>query len=197
MAIRKFSKASIKTGTKSSKFWDQETFPNDYESIASISVTSAQSSVEFSNIPQIYAHLQLRVIWGLTDTGNNTWLNTQFNGDTTSGNYAYHSMRSTPGFGSTIGVSSSSSSHRLSLGADNLGNSLSYGVSIADILNYSSSAKKKTTKAVAGQDTNGVGTVNVWSGFWNSTAPITSMLIFTDSSTFRANSTFNLYGLRG
>ena len=193
MAIRRFSGSSLTTGSKSSKLWDQETTMGTYESIATATVTVAQSSVTFSNIPQGYTHLQLRSYWGLTDTGNNTWLNTQFNGDTGS-NYSYHAIRSNP---SGFVMSASYGTTRVSFGADNVGSATSYGVSIADILDYSSSTKNKTTKAFAGQDSNGTGTCNIWSGMWNSTSPITSMVIATDASTFRVGSIFSLYGIRG
>ena len=194
MAIRKFSASSLtNANSKSSKLWDQETTLGTFESIATATVTVAQSSVTFSNIPQGYTHLQIRSYWGLTDTGNNTWLNTQFNGDTGS-NYSYHAIRSNP---SGFVMSASYGTTRVSLGADNLGSATSYAVSVADILDYSSTTKNKTTKAFAGQDSNGTGTCNFWSGMWNNVNPITSIVIATDASTFRAGSIFSLYGIRG
>jgi len=194
VAIRKFSASSLTNpNSKSSKLWDQETTLGTFESIATATVTVAQGSVTFSNIPQGYTHLQIRSYWGLTDTGNNTWLNAQFNGDTGS-NYSYHAIRSNP---SGFVMSASYGTTRVSLGADNLGSATSYGVSIADILDYSSTTKNKTTKAFAGQDTTGVGTTNLWSGMWNNVNPITSIVIATDASTFRVGSIFSLYGIRG
>lgn len=194
MSVRLLSKSSItNSSSKSSKFWDQETTLGHFESIATATVTVAQSSITFSNIPQNYTHLQLRSYWGFTDTGNNTWLNTQFNEDTGS-NYSYHAIRSNP---SGFVMSASYGTTRVSLGADNVGNASSWGVSIADILDYSSNTKNKTTKAFAGQDTTGVGTANLWSGMWNNQNPITSMVITSDASSFRAGSIFSLYGIRG
>ena len=194
MAIRKFSASSLTNpNSKSSKLWDQETTLGTFESIATATVTVAQSSVTFSNIPQGYTHLQIRSYWGFTDTGNNTWLNIQFNGDTGS-NYSYHAIRSTT---SGFLISASYATTKLSFGSDNLGSATSYAVSVADILDYSSTTKNKTTKAFAGQDTTGVGTTNLWSGMWNSVNPITSIVIATDASTFRVGSIFSLYGIRG
>lgn len=193
MAIRRFSGSSLTTGSKSSKLWDQETTLGYFESIATATVTVAQSSITFSNIPQNYTHLQLRSYWGFTDTGNNTWLNTQFNGDTGS-NYSYHAIRSNP---SGFVMSASYANTRLSLGADNVGDASSWAISVADILDYSSSTKNKTAKAFAGQSSNGTGTCNFWSGMWNNQTPITSMVVTADASTFRVGSIFSLYGIRG
>ena len=82
MAIRKLSNSSIITGTKSSKFWDQETFPGYFESIATVIVGSAgQATISFSNIPQNFTDL----IVVLSAAGNGGPYNTaiRINGDTT------------------------------------------------------------------------------------------------------------------
>ena len=192
MAIRRFSTSNL-SGTKSSKIWDQETTLGTFESISTILVTTAQSSITFSNIPQGYTDLQLRSYWGFTDTSNNTWLNVQFNGDAGS-NYSYHAIRSAA---AGFVMSASYATTKMSFGSDVLGNASSWAVSIADIFSYSSTSKNKTIKAFAGQDNNGTGTANLWSGMWNSQNAVTSLVINTDASTFRVGSMFSLYGIRG
>lgn len=194
MSVRKLSTASILSPAyKNSKIWDGTTFPGYFESISASTVTTAQGSITFSNIPQNYTNLQIRSYWGFTDTSNNTWLNVQFNGDTGS-NYSYHAIRSAP---AGFVMSASYSTTKMSFGADYLGSSTSWAVSVAEIFDYTNTTKNKTAKAFAGQDSNGTGTANVWSGMWNSTSAITSITIATDSSTFRVGSTFALYGIRG
>jgi len=168
---------------------------NSFESIATVIVGSGgASNITFSSIPSTYQHLQIRANWGFTDITNNTWLNTRFNSDSGS-NYAYHALR---GNGSTISAGTQSASNtRLSLGADDNGDASVWAVSVADILDYTNSNKYKTTRALAGQDRNGVGAINLWGGLWMNTAAITSINIYTDMSTFRQNSIFALYGIKG
>jgi hypothetical protein len=57
MGIRSLRTASISTGVKRADFWDQSTSLGDYDAIANYTVTSAQSSYTFTNIPQTYKHL--------------------------------------------------------------------------------------------------------------------------------------------
>jgi hypothetical protein len=190
MAIR-----SLKTGAmgRSALAGNPIIIPGSYESIATVTVgAGGSSSITFSSIPSTYTHLQIRAYWGFTDTGNNTWLNTRFNSDSGT-NYAYHALR---GNGSTLSASTQSASNtRLSLGADDNGSATVWAASVADILDYSNTSKYKTTRALAGQDRNGAGAVNFWSGLWMSTAAITSINIYSDASTFRQNSVFALYGV--
>jgi len=165
----------------------------DYESIATVTLGSASSSISFTSIPSTYQHLQLRVNWGFTDTGNNTWLNATFNGDTGS-SYSYHAIRAN---GSTVSTSSGTSASKAVFGADDNGDATTWGVSVVDLLDYANTNKYKTTRALAGQDRNGAGVVNFWSSSWRDTAAISSITIVPDSSTFRAGSKFALYGIKG
>lgn len=165
-----------------------------YDSIATTTLGSASSTITFSSIPSTYTHLQLRINWGFTDTGNNTWLNVRFNSDSGS-NYAYHSIRAN---GSTVSVATTASSATKAVfGADDNGDANNFGVSVVDILNYASTSKYKTTTALAGQERNSTGVTNFWSSLWMSTSAINSITIIPDSSTFRAGSVFALYGIKG
>ena len=150
------------------------------------------SSVTFTNIPQTYAHLQIRINWGYSNTSNNTWLHTTFNSDSGS-NYSYHALRAD---GSNPFVSSGTDASFLSLGADQLGDASSWGVSVTDILEYSNTNKFKTTRSLAGQDRNVSGGIGLWSGSWRSSAAISSIRIVPSDGTFRQGSIFALYGMR-
>lgn len=167
---------------------------NSYESIATVTLGSASSSISFSSIPSTYQHLQLRINWGFTDTANNTWLNATFNGDTGS-SYSYHAIRANGSTvsASTVGISAS----KAVFGADDNGDANIWAVSVTDILDYANTNKYKTTRALAGQDRNGAGAINYWSSSWRSTSEINSITIVPDSSTFRAGSKFALYGIKG
>ena len=199
MAIRKLSNSSIITGTKSSKFWDQETFPGYFESIATIIVGSAgQSTISFSNIPQNYAHLQLR--WfGKTDRAaglNSPYI--RFN-NISSSSYWWHGLY---GDGATAYT-------EVSNGADtgviierftgNTGATNIFGAGVIDILDYTNTNKYKTVRSLAGADLNGSGQMTLSSGVWNSTNAITRIDFVQgySATNFLQYTHIALYGIRG
>lgn len=172
-------------------------FGTSFEWISSITVGSlGASSVSFTEIPQGYRHLQVRMT---ARTGQaQAWggIYVLFNVDTTSGNYRSHYLQ-----GSGTAASSGTSAGASSGFADILvaGNSASanvFGSCVLDILDYSSTVKNKTARALAGVDNNGSGYVELTSGLWMSTAAITSMTITASTSPFQNYSTFSLYGIR-
>ena len=81
-------------------------------------------------------------------------------------------------------------------------NSSNFASGIADILDYSNTTKNKTTRTFSGYDTNGgpsngdFGIVMLGSGFYNTTAAVTSLGIYSLTN-FVENSSFSLYGIRG
>ena len=201
MAFRNFANASLITGSKSSKLWDQSTFPGIFESINTIYLSSAQANVEFTNIPQNYTHLQIRA---LAQTSRATFgvdsLRFQFNGDTAN-NYSWHHLR---GDGSSTEASAGTSLSYMEaqriLGTTTGG---SYGGFVIDILDYRDISKYRTTRTLGGVDVNGTvggigGAIVFASGNWrNNTDPITSIKLYGDAANFTAKSHFALYGIRG
>lgn len=196
MALRRFSTSGITAGTKSSKVWDGETFPGYFESIATVVVPSAnQATVTFSNIPQIYTHLQLRIIARGTFSSSDDNLDGRFNGDTGS-NYAWHILY---GGGSSAGATASSSTNYFMPGRMTYSSSSAntYGVSVTDILDYTNTNKYKTVRSITGQDQNGSGIILLNSGLWQSTSAITSIDLFPHAGgNFVQYSHFALYGIR-
>ena len=207
MAIRKLSNSSIITGTKSSKFWDQETFPGYFESIATIIVGSAgQSTISFSNIPQNYAHLQLRGIARSNRSGaSGDYLKMQFNGDTSSSYYDHVLI----GDGSSASSSTSQAYYGTStvaqvrlpvVHATTANQASAFGASVTDVLDYTNTNKFKVIRSFGGYDDNGGGNINLFSGLWRSTSAITSISITPNnggsgSTTFPQYSQFALYGI--
>ena len=64
-----------------------------YDSIATVTLGSAASTITFSSIPSTYTHLQFRVMARDTTTGvTQTSLRWQFNGDTAANYTAYHDI---------------------------------------------------------------------------------------------------------
>jgi hypothetical protein len=197
MSIRRFSTSSLTTGSKSSKFWDQETLPGAFESIASAVVdASGSNSISFTNIPQNFKHLQLRVFAKDSRNTDASQLSVQYNSDAGT-NYTSHALY---GNGSSISVvadGTSQTSAAMCRIAGNTDTTNIYAAGIVDILDYSSSLKYKTTKALAGYDINGNGQLYLTSGLWMSTAAITRMDITPVTTPIRQYSSFALYGIRG
>jgi hypothetical protein len=170
--------------------------------LATISLTSAQSSVTFSGIPTNYTHLQVRM---LAQTNRGTVgrdaVGLQFNGDTAS-NYNSHGFY---GDGSAIGVEANGTDVEITLrnvGTTTTGSAY-FGFIIFDVLDYSSTTKYKTVRFTGGVDVNGTvggagGTATFGSGLYMSTSAVNSINLMPGSgTTFSANSHFALYGIKG
>lgn len=194
MAFRNLSTSSIFTGVKTSKLWDQTTFPGTFESIQTVIATATMTSISFTNIPQNYRHLQIRGIGrrsGLSGANGGS-LAVRLN--SASSGYNFHNLR---GDGSS--VTSAAATYFSEIAAQNQYSSASqltnvFSAFIIDLLNYSSSDTNKTIRIFGGFDNNGAGGIGLNSGFLQSTSPITSITIFDD---FVARSSFALYGIRG
>ena len=167
-----------------------------YESIATVTLGSNQTTVSFSSIPSTYTSLQLRVLGRSAFAGStNGNLRLQFNSDTGS-NYAWHTLI---GNGSSMVVQgfASQTSARLSYFPDNLVTSGVFGAAIIDIHDYASTSRNKTVRCFGGDDRNGGGYVGLYSGLWMSTSAVTSMQMIHGDGDWLAGSTFALYGIKG
>lgn len=165
---------------------------SSYESIATVTGNASSSVLELTSIPGTFKHLQLRFMLR-ANTGGGTTAGTgvlKFNG---SNGTAYHYLEgdgaSATASGATgimnmpYGIASSSATAHIMV------------VGIVDILDYASTTKNKTARAFYGMDRNGSGTVEVWSGFRNNTAALTSVSITGDYA-FTTSSTIALYGIK-
>ena len=199
MSIKRLANASITgAGGKSSKFWDQTTTMGTYESIATATVTSSGDEITFTNVPQNYSHLQIRVS-GRGNYATGGWSGIYFNGSAVSGNYPSHSLT---GNGSATAVYGYTNEWNQIIPSIN--NPLPWinatanvlGTYIWDILDYTSTSKNKVVRLLAGWDGNGSGSVTFGSGLWTSTAAITQIQISALSG-FVAGSQAALYGIRG
>jgi hypothetical protein len=164
-----------------------------YESIATTTLASTTASVTFSSISSAYTHLQIRCI--ARDSSTPGTLDLQFNGDTGS-NYARHAL-----YGDGASAAAAGSATQTYMRAGDIATSGStanvFGAYVIDILDYTSTNKNKTMRALGGFDNNGSGTINLRSSLWYATpAAITSITLFITSSSFAANSSFALYGIK-
>jgi hypothetical protein len=156
---------------------------------------SSVSTLTFSNIPQNYEHLQVRIFSRSTRgyTGN------AIDGITIQSNLGYlGNSHYLLGDGGSV---SAGTSYPLIFFPDD-GGALSgnYGSGIVDILDYSNTNKNKTLRALIGFDNNSGslnGTIAVNSGFWNSTSAITSLTFsYAYGGDIKQYSHIALYGIK-
>lgn len=173
-----------------------------YESIATVTLSSSQSSVTFSSIPSTFTHLQLRVI-GRTDRASSAYdaFLIKINNDATNANYTYHYVEgqgATPTAGQENGTYGGAVIYRL---PGSTATASIFGATITDILDYRNTNKYKTLKSLGGFDNNSAspaGDIYFGSNLWLSTSEITSLVIVPRTGTnFVQYSHFALYGIKG
>jgi hypothetical protein len=156
-----------------------------YTPIASVTLSSAQSSVTFSGIPQTYTDL-VAVIEGTATTSLGT-IQMRFNGDTGT-NYSSTYMWGT----GSAAVSDRDSN--ITTGGCNIGFlGTGRGNNIINIQSYSNTTTNKTAIVRSSVPGNRVAaTVNLW----RSTAAVNEVRFnILGGDTFTSGSTFNLYGV--
>ena len=150
------------------------------------------STLTFSSIPGTYKHLQIR--FAMTTAAAGYAPQIQFNSDT-GNNYARHRLYCD---GATVSAGGAATQDRGWLGDFGLASTTTQPmVGIVDILDYASTSKAKTVRAITGVDANGSGGLSLTSSLWTSTSAITSVTIFFSGSTFSGSSTYALYGMVG
>ena len=168
--------------------------------IATQTVANTSTSfISFSNIPQTYTHLQIR-IWSRSRnaaTYDATYL-TPYSTNT-GADAAYHSLY---GSGSFVGVNGYTAQSYAILGYIPALNAASnnWASTIIDITDYSSTSKNKTIRGIYGWDDNGVSSGSPLAGF-NSAVSISlgttaiSGLRFLINTAFESGTRIDLYGL--
>jgi hypothetical protein len=170
---------------------------NSYESIATVSA-GGSSSISFNPIASTYKHLQLRYLAGSNNGAGSDQVILRFNSDASSANYTTHYLQGNGSGASAYGFGTGGfAGAYLDKGLTG-DSSVTFGGGIVDLLDYSNTNKYKTMRALDGYDSNGSGTVTLQSALWLNTAAISSITIVLNSgSTFRSNSSFALYGIKG
>ena len=167
----------------------------DFESIASVTIsTTGIQEVVFSSIPSTYQHLQLRILSKADSsfTPENYFL--QMNGDT-GYNYAIHQL---VGDGSSASASAAASGSYQGAGpfpVPSNNESSVFAATIIDILDYTSTNKNTTVRALHGYDANGSGQVQLKSSVWLNTAAVTQLRWWRPTN-IKPNSSFALYGIK-
>lgn len=154
------------------------------------------SSITFSNIPQTYQHLQVRMISRANfNFGAGLSIYMRMNG-VSSSSYAWHRLG---GDGATTFASGTASTTQISMQGtttDTAFGSSIFGAAVIDVLDYAASSKTRVARALAGFDVNGAGgRVNLFSGFYNSTDAVSSITLFSDGN-WMQHTTAALYGVK-
>lgn len=187
---------SIKTGFTGISALAGNPAYGDFESIATYAATSASTStITFSNIPNTFQHLQIRGVGRNTNSGGGAQIfYVNLNGDTTSGNYAKHSLNGSGGGSAGAGGGANDNGYDGMINA-NFTASVFNGY-IVDILDYQNVNKHKTVRVLHGFDSNGDGRIYLASNLWKNAAAVTSITLTAFSGSFAQHSHFALYGIR-
>lgn len=205
MAVTRIGQSTIKQGLKKNETFTAGIPPilGKFYHMGTVEVgAGGASSIEFTNIPAIYKHLQIRWMGRTTYAGPDTAdIYCQFNDDTTAANYTSHRLYGT---GSGTGSNGYTSNFGLApigilTGVSSTANV--FGVGITDILDYSSSSKTKVSRTICGIDQNSGNTngrVALCSLLWNSSSPITKIKLYPYAGiyNFTQYSTASLYGVK-
>jgi hypothetical protein len=169
--------------------------------IFSTTLTSSASTITFSNIPQTYTHLQLRVVAQNTEnvSGEGNWT-MNFNSDTTYTNYRSHWVR---GNGTSLDSNNVQAvNYYVYLGTIACSPSTQTSIFSSytiDVLDYKNTNKFKTVRTLGGTDLNGASSfIGLYSSVWLSTSAITGITFRIPSGdSYSANTQIALYGIKG
>lgn len=197
MGVYSLTRSGLTNWVKYSTMFAGNPLPGDYELISTQVLESTASSISFTNLDTAaaaYKHLQIRA--NVRDNrsgyaGSNCYLRL----NDAAALYAYHSLYGT---GSAVGSGSATSASQIYVSDIPASGATAnaFGPIIIDITDFSSPNKNKTVRSVGGTNS-GYNWVNMSSGVWLSTNPVTSVTIFDSLGSFVAGSRFSLYGLRG
>lgn len=169
--------------------------------LGEFTLTSTQSFVEFTNIPQTYTHLQLRMLTRSSEVSSGQdSLAFRLNGDSGT-NYSWHYLQAN---GVSVAASSGSNFNCGIFGAQTSSGHTAgmFSGFVADFLDYKNTNKFKAVQILGGNETNGTGTepghIRFSSSLWRNTNAITSIRIASGGDFARslvANCNFALYGV--
>jgi hypothetical protein len=167
-----------------------------FESIQTITTSSAVNSVTFSSIPQTFKHLQVRIVSRQSTATTDVPIAMRINGATSS--YTDHFIIAD---GTNIFLGGGNATNRIYSVFETTGNGTTWGGGIVDLHDYSSTTKNKTVRGFGGFDLNGSGRVEITSGAQFTTTEVTSISFaqnqFGVSNQFAIGSVFSLYGIKG
>jgi len=164
---------------------------NTYVKIATVSLTSAQATIEFTAIPSTYTDLLIKRSARGTVSGNNVDTKMTFNGVTTG-----YTIRNVYGDGSTATSFSDATTNYT--GGEINGTSttaLTFDNTEIYIPNYAGSTNKSFSLDNVVENNATFGLQWLQAGLWSNTAAITSITFTPGSGNFATYSTATLYGI--
>jgi hypothetical protein len=169
--------------------------------LQNIAISANVGNITFNNIPNTYAHLQIRafVKWNYTITADQSNFNMRFNGDS-SASYSRHRLSGNGANALSAGGSSNNEGYLQTFVPSNAGGSDNsvFSAIIIDILDYANTNKYKTIRGFGGYDANGSGSISLASVLWQKTNAITSIQMYGDNGQdWLPYSQFSLYGIKG
>jgi hypothetical protein len=168
----------------------------DYELIESQILTGTEASVTFSNLntySSSFKHLQIRAVARTAGSYSDIAFIVRLNGDTGS-NYSVHYLVGNGSSVSSVGAASNTSMNFYGIAGNSQASGV-FGAGIIDILDYSSTTKNKTLRAITGT---GATKISLGSGAYFNTAAITSVNIAAEGTgSWLAGSRFSIYGIKG
>ena len=169
-----------------------------YELISTTVLTTTAASVTFSSIPSTYKHLQIRTVTRTNFSDNFVMDMTGKINNDSNANYSQHFLN---GNGTSVTSGANTNLTYLYLqsaspAANTTANS--FGCMVMELLDYSSTSKNKTIRAMIGAANPGstYSGVRLISNLWMSTAAVTSVQL-NGGGSFIAGSRFSLYGIKG
>lgn len=169
--------------------------PNTNLLIASTTLSSTTTQVDFSSLSQNYNHLRCVL---MTRSGSGSSIDDiriRFNDSTSS--YSRLSIESYTGF-QTLRQRSYNADNKIGYTTASLVSSNTFGLAEIWIPNYSSTDKIKTSIITSSTQYNGTdrnAIVDTTGSLWNSTAAINKISFLLGSSWFEPGSTFYIYGI--
>ena len=167
-----------------------------YQLISAQTLTANTASVTFSNIPQNYTDLLLKISVRTTNTQYGETIRIRPNNLTTNGSARV--LRAFNGTSTSSYAYSNVLATNNSLGATATANTFA-SIDVY-ILNYTSSNYKSFSGDAVSEDNASDGRLELTASLWSDSAAITSLVLDNDAGSpfsFTANSTFTLYGIGG
>lgn len=199
MAISRVSQSTVKQGLDKSQTFKAGIPPilGKFYHMGTVEVgAGGASSIEFTGIPSIYKHLQIRLIGRQTSTfaSGAPYTTVRLNGDTGS-NYNYHALWANGAStnSDTSGTSTVIYPFRIASATQSAN---VFGAGVADILDYANTSKNTVVRGFTGYDNNGSGAIYNNSNLWMNTAAVTSITITPGQGNFAQYSMAALYGVK-
>jgi hypothetical protein len=170
-----------------------------FDLLETTTLTTSASSVTFSGLGAYsdYKHLQIRVSLRSTISSNESNGRIRFNGDTTTSNYRSHLLAAGTSLTGVISTTVTGQSgvylDGFLTGATSPANSFSAGV--IDVLDAFSTTKYTTIRSLHGS-AQSFYRINLTSGLWLNTNPLTSITIEDAGVNFAIGSRFSLMGVK-